>query len=176
MSVLKILIDTTNIKTSNELDRLSSNDPKESLEALIHLFEALKAGNKSGVADVGIAKNPVYASALVSITDVVSADDAISVNGVAFTAKASPSGQYQFQAHADPAVSGASLAAKINGTTNAKISSIVTAEAVSGEVTLTAEDPGVLGNGFQLLKSVGTNITVTDFADGTDGDGTDFSV
>lgn len=39
MSYFKILIDTSDIKTSRELDRLSSNDPKESFVA-IQLLEA----------------------------------------------------------------------------------------------------------------------------------------
>jgi hypothetical protein len=175
MSNLKILIDTTNIRTSNELDRLTSYDPKESLESLIHLFEAFKAGNKAGTATFALDKDPTYSTGIVHIAGEVSVDDVVTVNGVAFTAKASPTTEFLFQADADPAVSGLSLATKFNASTSPKLTSI-TASNVSGEVTLTVDEPGVIGNSFKLIKTTGANITITDFTGATDGTGVNFTV
>lgn len=171
MSYFKILIDTSDIKTSRELDRLSSNDPKESLEAAIQLLEAIKGGNKSGLVSGGIVKDCVPASALISIDGAVSVDDNVTVNGTTFTAKAitGATGLW-FQASDNPAISAGFLGKAISS----NISSI---ESVSdsGKLTLTVYEPGSVGNDFHVVKGTGANITVTDFADGDDGSGCDFS-
>lgn len=173
MSYLKIAIDTTGISAS-ELDRLSSYDQKESLKALEKLLQNINGGSALTASAIAIKvdKNPIQATALVSIDGEVSNDDNISINGVTFTAKASPSGEVQFKSDADPAISAASLVSKINACTNAKITSI-TASNASGEVTLTVDEYGAVGNGFKLLKTTGENITVEDFSAtghvGTDG-------
>lgn len=170
MSYLKLDIETTNIGFSEQLDRLAESDPKQSLNSVVQILNALQLGSASTLYSCAVAMKKAAAKAegLVHIAGTVSVDDVLTLNGVAFTAKASPSGEVQFQSGADPAVSAASFVAKVNACTDAKITSI-TASNTSGEVTLTVDEPGAVGNGFSIIKTTGAAITVTDFTGGSDG-------
>ncbi len=171
--MLKILIDTANIATSSELDRFNATDRSETLGALERLFKGIKSGNYEGYATVAIQKNAVAASAIVTFGGEVSVNDTVTVNGVVFTAVASPSTAVQFQAHATAATAAASLVLKVNANTSAKLAKL-TAGNVLGVITLTADEAGASGNGYTVAKS-GTNIEVTnDFAGGSNG--TDYSI
>jgi hypothetical protein len=175
MSSLKIKID--NFVSTSALDRLSAYDPKESVAAIVELLNGLRLGNYPETTNVAfqIDKNPVAATGIVTFSGEISAEDNFSVNGVTFTAKAEPAGAVQFLAGVDPKESADSFVEVYNASTNAKLTSI-TASNVSGVITLTCDEAGVMGNGFKLIKTTGTNLAVTDFTGGTDGTSTDFNV
>lgn len=94
--------------------------------------------------------------------------DKVTINGVAFTFKTSPSGNNDMAVPADIAAAATALAAAVNDS-DSTISDDVVASAASGVVTLNARDTGVAGNAFTLTKT-GTNIAVggATFASGVD--------
>lgn len=98
----------------------------------------------------------------------VQADDTVTVGGITFTAKASPSGTAQWALGADDTACAANLAAKINA--HPVTSLYVLASSVLGVVTVTAIGPalGVLGNAIKLTSSNGTRLAVVAMASGAD--------
>ncbi len=173
MSSLKILID--NLDSASALDRVSANDPKESIGAIIELLNGIRGGflQTDNAVSFRLDEDAVQAAGEVDFTGEVSADDNFAINGVTFTAKAEPTGAVQFLAAVDPADAADSFVSVFNASTNAKLTSI-TASNVSGTITLTADEAGVLGNGFSILKTTGTNIDVTNFTGGTNGTSSSF--
>lgn len=175
MSSLKIKVD--NFSSTSALDRLSSYDAVESIQSLVGFLNTCMIGADQSLTNISFLCNedPIAAHGHITFSGEISVDDVVSVNGVSFTAKASPTTEFLFQANADPAVSAASFVAKFNASTSAKITSI-TASNVSGVITLTADEAGAMGNGFIVTKTTGTNVAVTDFAGGSNGTSTTFNV
>jgi hypothetical protein len=95
-------------------------------------------------------------------------NDAVTVNGVAFTFKTTPTGPNDMAVPASINAAATALAAAINDT-DSGISSLVVATAALGVVTLTAAAVGTYANAYTLTKT-GTNIAVSGatFASGAD--------
>jgi hypothetical protein len=172
--MLKILLDESSISKS-ELDRLSSSDIAESLNALEQLFKNLNGGINSGTATLVVNKDIVASAGEIDLTGEVSVDDTVTINGVTFTAKAVPSGETQFAASATVATAKASLLAKINASTSAKLAYVTAVAGADGVIALNVDEGGALSLGYTLSKS-GTNIDVTDFAAGTNGTAYSFTL
>jgi phage tail sheath gpL-like len=109
---------------------------------------------------------PVAASGTVTCAS-VAADDTVTIGSVTLTAKASPSGENQFDQSGTDTADGVSLAAKINA--HSTLSKIVSASAASGVVTITCLVKGMVGNHLVLDSSNGTRLAVTEFTGGTGG-------
>jgi hypothetical protein len=118
----------------------------------------------------------------------VSADDTVTVNGVVFTAKASPSGNYQFDSGGTDAQDALSLATKINAVFAATsdpasvgVRGLIKADrpAANGVVNIFAVDEGTAGNAFTIATSNGTRLAITNdnsgaFAGGAAADNNQF--
>lgn len=78
--------------------------------------------------------------------DTVVATDAVSINGVSFTAVASGATGNQFNVGADDAETAENLAAAINASVSALVSGYVTASADDEVVTITSAFYGLAGN------------------------------
>jgi len=109
----------------------------------------------------------------VTFSGVGQANDTIIINGVTFTAVASGATGNQWNVGASATLSAAALAAAINASATALISGYVTAEAVSGVVTITAAKAGRNGNCMTLAEGVDglTHMAVSGarLTGGTDG-------
>lgn len=87
----------------------------------------------------------VAASGTFTLTSVI-ATDAVSINGVTFTAVASGAGANQFNVGATDADTAVNLAAAINASVSALVSGYVTASAALTVVTVTSAFYGLAGN------------------------------
>jgi hypothetical protein len=172
MSLLEIQIsqgDSANFVKN----RIVATDAREMLVRLAGHLEAIAAGVTLG-ANVVVRESPVRASGTVTFTDVPTANDTVTVNGVDFTAKASGATGNQFNigggadAAAKAAATATNLAAAINASTTAKVKDVVQASASAGVVTVTAKQAGLGGNVFTLTESA-DNCEVAAIAGGTDG-------
>lgn len=90
--------------------------------------------------------------------DTVIATDAVSINGVAFTAVASGAVANQFNIGADDEETATNLAASINASVTALVTGVVTASAAAETVTITAVSPGTSGN---LITIASADATIT---------------
>ena len=124
---------------------------------LAKLFTKLASGHQNGV--TLIARNSaVKASATVTCASVQAADTVV-VRGVTFTAANGSPTSAEFDMSGTNTACGASLAAAINA--NTTLDGIVLASAASGVVTITALQPGELGNAVTLTTSNGTRLAAT---------------
>lgn len=99
------------------------------------------------------------ASATVTFASAAAANnDNVTINGVVFTFKTVPAGDYEVLPGASFGNSAANLAAAVNNAIDPRLNVIATV--VGGVVTLTALDFGTVGNAYTLAKT-GTNITVS---------------
>lgn len=111
-------------------------------------------------------KNAVRATQTGTFTGDPTAADTVTVNGVAFTARASGAVANEYNIVAG-SVSGnaAALAAAINASTSAKIKNIIVATSALGVITFTCLVPGTIGNLMTVTEStsnftlVGTALT-----------------
>jgi hypothetical protein len=103
-------------------------------------------------------------------------NNTVTVNGVVFTGKTAgtQSGVQQFSIGTSDTAAATNLAARINNTDGvgappAKVFGVVTASSAATVVTITAVEPGAVGNLYTLAISANGSVTGANFASGTDG-------
>ena len=122
---------------------MDGNDPAKSLQDIARYIGGA-AGGMHGI-KVHIAPNAVRASLAGTFTGDPTAGQALTINGVAFTARASGAVANEF--NIATGANAAPLAAAINASTSAKIKNIIKAVATSAQVvTLYCLVPGTIGN------------------------------
>jgi hypothetical protein len=162
---------------ANTVDKklfLQSNKPQQGIQNISQYLAGL-AGNTQRGANLKLVADAVRASTFGTFTDEPSAADTVTINGVAFTARASAAVANEFNlvsggtAPADAAGNATALAASINASVTAKIKNIIKASAALGVVTLTCLVPGAIGNLCTLAESM-DNFTVDNatFENGTE--------
>lgn len=118
MSVLRILIDTSkSAATMKNVIRGASND-REMLLGIAKYFEALAGGEEN--AKVRVNAGGTVGSGTITLSSFV-ADDYVTINGIALTGKASPSGVVQFKIGTSDEDTSNYLRAAINACTTAKV-------------------------------------------------------
>lgn len=98
------------------------------------------------------------------------AGDTVTVAGVVFTVRASPSTDPalgEFAAGADDTACGANFAAAVNA--HPRLKGMLTAVNAAGTVTLTAVDKGLFGNLIKMATSDATAFGLTQFTSGAIG-------
>jgi phage tail sheath gpL-like len=115
-----------------------------------------------------VSTGAVQATGTVTFSSFVE-DDTVTINGVVFTGKASPSGANQWAIGASDTECATNFAAKINASALAGITSVVTATSADAIVTLTAVQPGLTGNAVTLAISAHGSVSAARMAGGTDG-------
>lgn len=163
-SFLRIVVEVRETATQI-MDKLNlrANAPREGIQALSTL---LAGGIVNGI-NVHVATG-VRASQVGTFTGDPTAADTLTINGVAFTARASGAVANEFNI-----VTGANataLAAAINASTSDKIKNQIVAVATSAQVlTVYALVPGTAGNLFTITESM-ANFTLvgTTLAGGTE--------
>lgn len=137
---------------------------------LINYISALVAGLKSGSLSCKIGA--VRASLAGTFTGAPTADETVTINGVAFTAKASGATGNQFNIGGTVTATAAALTAAINASTTAGIASVIEASSALGVVTVTCKVPGLVGNAIVVAESMSNFAwagAATKLASGTDG-------
>ena len=127
------------------------------LVRLINLISGLASGALVGAVKVsGSTADPVQASATATL--VSCATDTITVGKTTFTGTGSPTTSLHFETDGTDTADAAALAAAINAHTDT--SKIVYATSSANVVTITAHQPGLLGNHI-VLSETGSTITCT---------------
>lgn len=152
MTLLKIIVNTPkNDADVRALLRLQ-NDPKNSPDMVARVAEflngvAIRGGN------VLVESGGVRASVAGTFTGAPTAADTVTINGVAFTARAANPAANEYVLSSTAATNATNLAAAINASTTAKIKGTVFALAVGAVITIYAVDPGQGGNLFTCSES-----------------------
>jgi|SRR5579859_2434032 len=136
---------------------------RESMLRLSRRFREIASGSRDPAGNstvVTIRNAAVAASATVTLAS-VSANDTVTINNHAFTAKTSgPTGDQWLVGVTDTA-DAAALAAAINASATAGIAGIVTATSAATVVTVSAAQGGLIGNAITLASSNGTRLAVS---------------
>lgn len=121
----------------------------------------LSAATTGGVASTGT----------ITFSNAPSNNDTVTVNGVVFTAKTSPSGAVEFALGSDGATAATNLLAKLVASTSTAVR-LANYTRAAGVITVTYGVVGTDGDAFTLAKS-GSNIAVSGsvLSGGTDGTG-----
>jgi phage tail sheath gpL-like len=118
--------------------------------------------------------NAAKASGTITFSGTGAANDTVIVNGVTFTAVASGATGNQWNVGASATLSGDALAAAINASATALVVNNVTAANVAGVVTITAVDPGTMGNCVTIAEGVDASshmaVSGARLTGGTNGD------
>lgn len=167
MSFIKILLSVPDSsQTVTDLLGVDATNNVYSENGLRNLIERVLQGEQLAYAKV--STNPVQASGTITFSS-LAADDTVTVNGVIFTAKVSPSGTNQFALGASDTIAAANFAAKINASALAGIVNVVTATSALGVITLTAVQPGLSGNAVTTAISAHGSVAAARLTAGTDG-------
>lgn len=110
--------------------------------------------------------NGVRATGTVTLSSHV-ATNTVTVNGIVFTCVASGATGNQYNVGGNDTATAVALAAAINA--NTTLDGMVLAAAASGVVTLTALDPGELGNAVTLAISANGTVSGARMSGGTNG-------
>jgi phage tail sheath gpL-like len=157
------MADTSLLIHVDQTDPLNRNgrEGNELVRAIItHLQGVLSGAKRASTIKVWPdGADPVQASGTVTCASVAAADT-VTINGVVLTASSTPSGEAQFEIDGTDAQDAAALAAIINA--HSTLQYVVSASAAaSGVVTITALQPGVIGNAITLASSNGTRAAVS---------------
>jgi hypothetical protein len=162
--------------TRADLDKylLATTDPRGECTALSQLFQNLASGSINGsVIAQKAATAAVKASGTITLVYAkLVATDTVTIAGITITCvTGTPSGFTEFKKVTDLATTAANLAAAINGLATLKI--YCSATAAAGVVTVTLNQPGIIGNVVTLAKSSsdadGITVSAATFAGGTGG-------
>lgn len=139
----------------------------EICQRILNYISSLQTGTEGAMSTtvppqiaISVQENAVQASGTF-ILDTVVATDAISINGVTFTAVASGATGNQFNVGADDVETAANLAAAINASVTALVSGYVTATSAAGltttgVVTVTSSFYGLAGNQTTIASADAT--------------------
>lgn len=149
--------------TMEQLYQRSVSSKYATVQAISDLAESMISGNQAGGPPTVISSiegNAVRATGTLIGTSVV-ATDAISINGVTFTAVASGATGNQFNIGVNDAATMADLARSINASASALVSeqvtaAVTTATATPSTLTVYSKSYGVFGNSVTLASADAT--------------------
>ncbi len=138
-------------------------------QAVINLSNWLRGlAGGTRAATVTALTGAVQATATITSTGSAVNNETMSLLNVTLTGKTSGAvaASGEFNISGTVGTQATNIAAAINAVST--LTGKVTATALAGVVTVTSTCPGIVGNGLQISESL-TNVTVTQFAGGTDG-------
>jgi phage tail sheath gpL-like len=155
------LVKINNSESQVDMERLALSDQANNRfqfgQRFMKYLRTCMGGSKSAKFVVGV--NAASASGTFTLVSVI-ATDAVKINGVTFTCVASGATGDQFNVGADDTATAVALAAAINASVTALVSGYVTATSALGVVTVTAAQPGLLGNAV-TIESLDATITAS---------------
>lgn len=172
MSITNIIITSTDTAAMilDQLNPQTGASVPDALNRTARWIDGLANGNfyfSTVVEQVGA----VQATATITSTGTASNDETMSLLNTTLTAKTSGAvaANGEFNISGTVGTQATNIAAAINAV--AALSGKVTATSLAGVVTVTSVIAGTIGNGLQISESI-TNVTVTQFANGTNGTAT----
>lgn len=147
--------------TLNAFVAPSSGNQMPTLTGIENLINAMEGGLKD-IQD-GLIVFGVPATATCVFTGAPTAAQTVTINGVAFTARASGATGDEFDIGANVTATALNLATAINASTTAGITGVVSATSSVGTVTISALVTGKFGLGYTIAETL-SNATVTAFA------------
>lgn len=120
---------------------------------------AVQSGDTVTLNGKALTAAQLHATGTFTFSTIV-ADNVCTINGVDFTAKASASGEYEFDLGASDTEAATNLAAKINACNDRLIKGVVTATSAAAVVTVRYATAGTAGNSIAIAKT-GAPITVS---------------
>lgn len=169
MSLVRLIIDTP--QNSGDVDGIlrlqNTGNAPEMITRVADWIQGLVIRGGS----VRLVSNAVRAAQVGTLTGDPSAADTITINGVAFTARASGAVANEFNISAGNVTTTMNnLVAAINASVTAKVKGEILASNVAGVLTLSAIVPGTGGNLFTVTESM-ANFTLvgTALTGGTEG-------
>lgn len=162
MSVLQINV--TSGKPAQDLvsNFQAASDKKTMVIKVAQYLQSVGAGGQSAASstqppsvNIQVQDSMVKASGTFTL-DTVIATDAVSINGVTFTAVASGATGNQFNVGADDDETAANLAAAINASETALVDGYVTASSSGAVVTVTSAFYGLAGNQTAIASADAT--------------------
>ena len=157
MPKLLVGIETAiDVETLQQNYERSTSSKYEDVQAIADLVQAILGGDvREPTIYVSIEDEADRATGTFTL-DTVIATDAISINGVAFTAVASGATGNQFNVGVDDAETAENIAAAINASVTALVAGYVTAVAVDEVVTVTSAFAGTAGNQTTIASADST--------------------
>lgn len=170
MAFATVIIETKQLgaDVANQIKPQAANKAK-SLARLGRYIEGMGLGARRGV--VNLRTSAVKSTATITFTGAPTANDTFVLCGTTFTAKASGATTNEFNIGGTVTETATNVAAAINASNAATVTASVVATSSAGVVTITALDPGAMGNGLRLTESL-DNATRVDFAGGSNGTST----
>lgn len=126
------------------------------------------AGDTESSRHLVINAAPAVASGYITLSSFVQ-PDTITINGVAFTGVATPSGVTEFAIGASDAATATNAALVLEQSTNAVISGVIEAIAESNRIDIISEVPGNIGNAITIAISAHGSVTGARLTGGTEG-------
>lgn len=166
---------TISVTAADEHLPFTAGRARESLKNLENLSKKLASGANTSTYVVAARNTGAVATGTITLATCTT-KSVISVNGVEFRAITSGTptiANGEFVISGDDTADAVSLAAAINGSTNARISGVLTASPALGVVTITPAQAGYLGNAITIqthgnratgtvtVASINANDTVT---------------
>jgi len=159
MAKLNLLINTAQTKETLRQDFERSTSSKyATVQSMAQFLESIVSGGQMGSPPSVVSSIEDYAvraSGTFTLTSVV-ATDAISINGVTFTAVASGATGNQFNVGVSDTATATNLAAAINASVTALVSGYVTATSATNVVTVSSTNYGIYGNQTLISSADGT--------------------
>ena len=153
------LVLTVKVNSADAREYAASGQPQRCLKNAANLLDAIASGSKVGSVKVSrSADDPVQASGTITLA-AVNAADTVTIGKTTLTASASPANEDEFSQAGSNTADAASLASVINA--HSVLSELVYATSSGAVVTVTAHQPGVIGNQIVLSSSNGTRLAVT---------------
>lgn len=167
MAILKLGIVTG--RPVEQLEKLQIPGGKQAIgQKVLNFIQSLITGSELAAGEgepptlaIIVVNNEVRASGTFTLTSVV-ATDAVSINGVTFTAVASGATGNQFNVGVSDTDTAASLVEAINNSNSALIADYVGADNTDNVVTISAEEGGIAGNAFTIASADGTIVASGD--------------
>lgn len=161
---------------TNKLIVLNNVSIANAFRNIANWFQSIGIGTRSfnGYVFAGVGGAPAVNA--VTFSSFVAADT-VTLNGVTYTGSDTATTNVQIKTGGDDTSVALAFSNLINGisgagvviTPPAKVNGIVRASSVLGVTTLTAIEPGAIGNLYTLAISAHGSVTGSTFASGTDG-------
>lgn len=166
MAIMNNIKITCDLSEADAKSKLYHQDGRLCMNKLADYLVSCAGGLHTASIELALAAS--VASGTVTLAS-VNVSDTVTVDGVVFTAVASGATGNQFNQGGTDTADAASLVTAINA--NTTLDGIVLASNVAGVVTITALEPGELGNSVSLASSNGTRLAVSGaaLAGGTNG-------
>jgi len=162
MAVLKLAISCARPDTYYEQNFETPGGNRQIAQRIVNFLTGLFTGSESAMSTtvppqiaVSVQENEVQASGTFTLSTVI-ATDAVSVNGVTFTAVANGATANQFNVGVDDTATAVNLAAAINASVTALVAGYVTASSALNVVTVRSSFYGLSGNQTLIASADGT--------------------